>query len=325
MRPSAQLDARLAQRPQRPGQEVGGYVAVDEQRLGVAHAPGRWVLALMTIASASSTSAPASTNTWQLRRGVDDGDRRHVLERGLQALAAAGHDQVDQPLLGGQLGHLLAPPARRNPIAPSGRPAPDAASVASRPGRRWSARPATSRAGRSRCPTSQPAPCSRWSRWAAPRRRPRPPRAGRAPCARRAHGRRKPSMTSPTGSWSATIARTPSAIAATRAASAILSQAAGKLVDAASMLAVASRISSRRRRSCRSRAARSPSSRCGCASAREARLAARQTSATGRTVGGHVHRLRDPLRPLGPSRAQVGQRRQPGLDLPGGPPGTGAG
>ena len=43
--------------------------------------------------------------------GVDDGHGGHRLKRLLQALAAAGDDQIDALALGGELGELLAPAA----------------------------------------------------------------------------------------------------------------------------------------------------------------------------------------------------------------------
>ena len=140
------------------------------------------------------------------------------LQRGLQALAAARDDQVDEPVLGGQLGQLLAPAAgherRSRPRAGRPRPRPRGDRGEHRVGVR---RRATSRAARSRCPTSGTARPRRSSRWAAPRRRRRSTPSGtRTLRTSRPLGSRWPSITSPTGSGSAAIARTPAAIAATR-------------------------------------------------------------------------------------------------------------
>ena len=49
------------------------------------------------------------------RGGVDHGHRGHRLERRLQALAAARDDQVDEAVLRGQLGELLAPAPGHEP------------------------------------------------------------------------------------------------------------------------------------------------------------------------------------------------------------------
>ena len=56
-----QLDPGVAQRGARRGQECGRDVGVTSSVSAALQVPGRWVLALSTIRSASSRSAVAST------------------------------------------------------------------------------------------------------------------------------------------------------------------------------------------------------------------------------------------------------------------------
>ena len=99
------------------------------------HTPGRWVLALSTIASACvEVGGGVDVDVAVARGGVDHGHRGDLLQRRLQALAAARDDQVDALLLGRQLGQLLAPAAGDEADAALGQPG------RRRPPRRRSAR-----------------------------------------------------------------------------------------------------------------------------------------------------------------------------------------
>ena len=143
----------------------------------------------------------------------------HRGQRLLQPFAAPRDDQVDDALLAGQLGQLLAPAAgdERQSAPPAGR----------RP-RRLRARRAASTAFE-RAADDDPRSTHRVARLQAQRggvdRHVRPGLVDDRHDAERhadlAHlrgrsAKRRPSMTSPTGSGSATMSRTPRAIAATR-------------------------------------------------------------------------------------------------------------
>ena len=108
----AQLDARLLERSQRPRQERRRRVGVHEQRLGGV-ADARLLdlgvdddrLGVVEIGGRVDVDVAVA------RRGVDHRDGRDGLQRGLQALAAAREDEVDDAVLRRQLGELLAPAA----------------------------------------------------------------------------------------------------------------------------------------------------------------------------------------------------------------------
>ena len=145
------------------------------------------------------------------RRGVDHRDGGHRLERLLQALAAAGDDQVHQPVLGGQLRELLAPAARhqrttraRQGSAPAAMPASTALECAAdEEPRSTMALPAFRRQRRGidrdvgpglvdhRDHAERDAHPAHVEPVGQPAARPRPPPRGRA--ARRSRARRRPS------------------------------------------------------------------------------------------------------------------------------------
>ena len=160
---------------------------MHEQRLGrVAHARPLDLRVQHDRARLLEVGAGVDVDVAVARRGVDHRHRGDRLQRRLQALSPARDDQVDGARLGGELGQLLAAAARHQAHAALGEPGADGGRrTRSAPARRWSGRPSRSRAARSRCPTSGTARRRRRSRWGAPRRRPRPRRAARAPCARR--------------------------------------------------------------------------------------------------------------------------------------------
>ena len=192
-------------------------VRVDQQRLGrVAHARALDLRVERRSPAPRRGRRARPHNVAVARRGVDHRDGRDLLERRLQTLAPARDDQVDDAALGRELGQLLATAARRPaPTQPSGSPAAERRRRRrSPPAPRWSARPSSSRAGRSRCPTSGTARRRRSSRSVAPRRRRRSRRAGtrtlRSPGRWAAGGRRSPRRQ---GRGSAAICATPSAIA----------------------------------------------------------------------------------------------------------------
>ena len=208
---AVQRHAGVAQRPQRAGQERPAHVArgraasrrrctpralelgVEDDRLGRVEVGAR-----------------VDVHVAVARCRVDHRHGRDALQRRLQPLAAARDDQVDDARSGS--------PARRAPrgrrrrpatIAPSGRPGGRGRLGRDRGEHRVRVRRgSSSRAARSRCPTSGTARRRRSSRSAAPRRRPRRRRAARGPCARRGRSAAaQPSITSPTGSGSAAILR----------------------------------------------------------------------------------------------------------------------
>jgi hypothetical protein len=120
---TAQLDAGVMQRAQRPGQEDVGDVRVHEQRLGRVADPRPLGLGVEDDrARGIRISARVDVDVAVARGGVDDGHLRDRRERLLQALAAARNDQVDEPLLPGQLGQLLAPATRDQRESAGGQP-----------------------------------------------------------------------------------------------------------------------------------------------------------------------------------------------------------
>ena len=89
------------------------------------HTLGRWIFALTAIFTAMSTSASASTYTWQLPAAAYiTGHRRVLLERVLQPLAAARDDEVDEPVRRCDLAQLVAVATRhrRDRARPAGPP-----------------------------------------------------------------------------------------------------------------------------------------------------------------------------------------------------------
>ena len=196
-RPRAAVDAQLHARSRSSRERARQELARRRRQCTssvsdrVAHA-GRWTLALTAIATASSRSAArVHEHVAVARRGVQHRHRGVLLQRGLQPLAAARDDQVDDAVLRGELAQLVAVAAGhdRDRALRQARPtAPRSDATCGEHGVRVRPR-STSRAARSRCPTSGTAPSSRSSRSAAPRR-PRPPRrAARARGACRARSR----------------------------------------------------------------------------------------------------------------------------------------
>ena len=98
--------------PSTRGRKARRDVGVDEQRLGRVADAGALGLGVEDDALRGvEVGARVDVDVAVARRRVDDRHRRDALERRLQPLAAARDDQVDDALLGGQLGELLAPAA----------------------------------------------------------------------------------------------------------------------------------------------------------------------------------------------------------------------
>ena len=152
------------------------------------------------------------------RCGVEDRDLGDLLERGLQAVAAAGDDQVDEGRAGGRA--RRAPRGRRRRPSRScpracrpRRPPPGRC----RRGSRWRRGPSSIRAGPRRCRSSGRGRLRRPSRSGAPRRRSRRRRSATRLCSSSMPlGSVFRSISSPTGSGSSMIASTPTAIASMR-------------------------------------------------------------------------------------------------------------
>ena len=105
----AQLDALLAQRGAGERQERRGDVGVDEQRLGRVAGAGPLRLGVEDDPQrVVEVGARVDVDVAVARRRVDDRYLGDLAERLLQPLAAARDDQVDDALLGGELGELLA-------------------------------------------------------------------------------------------------------------------------------------------------------------------------------------------------------------------------
>jgi len=102
--------ARFGQRRQRLGQKPLSHVGVHEQGLGrVAYARALDLRVEHDRAPPLEVGAVIDVDVAVAGRGVDDRDRRDALERRLQPFATAGHDQVHEPGLRGELGDLVAP------------------------------------------------------------------------------------------------------------------------------------------------------------------------------------------------------------------------
>ena len=313
-----QLHPRLAQLPERARQEVGGGVGVHEQGLGRVADGGPLHLGVHGDPQRVVEVGRRVHEHVAVAGGrVHDGHRGVLLERRLQPLAAARDDQVDQAVLGGELAQLVAvaaaPRSTRRPRVSRPRwppPTPPG------PARRSSAPPSTSRAARSRCPTSGRAPSSRRSRSAAPRRPPPPRRAARARGGRRGRSRagarrssRPPDRAAPRSS--ARRRRCPRAAA--RRARAGRAGPSGAPPRGRPPCRARSRRGSpacappRRRRSPRAQ-------RCGWRrrGREHARRVARPRADLGYRAGGRGHRPRVPGRPARP----LGRRRPAALTAP---------
>ena len=106
---AAQLDARVGQRAQGAGQEVGRDVGVDEQRLRRVADAGALRLGVEDDRLGHrEVGARVDVDVAVAGRRVDHRHLGDRLERPLEPLAAARDHQVDQALLGAELGQLLA-------------------------------------------------------------------------------------------------------------------------------------------------------------------------------------------------------------------------
>ena len=106
-------------------QESRCDIGVDEQRLSrVAHARTLRLGVQHDRKRIVEIRGGVHVDVAVTRRGIDDRHARHLLQRRLQTLAAARDDQVDQPVLGRQLGQLPRPPPATRPTQPSGSPTP---------------------------------------------------------------------------------------------------------------------------------------------------------------------------------------------------------
>ena len=122
---AAQLDAGVAQRAAAPAAGTRRRRAACTSSVSAAlQTPGRWVLALSTIASARvEVGRRVDVHVAVARRGVDDRHLRDGAERLLQPLAAARDDQVDHALLARPSSASSSrPPPATSDSAPAGRP-----------------------------------------------------------------------------------------------------------------------------------------------------------------------------------------------------------
>ena len=127
----ADEDAGGGERAERPRQEVGCDALVHEQRLGgVAHAGALGLGVEHDRLRVIQVGGGVDVDVAVAGGGVDDGHGGHRLQRLLEALAAAGDDQIDAVALGGQLGELLPPAPCDEAHAAVGQPGATAASEA---------------------------------------------------------------------------------------------------------------------------------------------------------------------------------------------------
>ena len=219
---AAQFDPAAASAPSALGRKSRRDRLVHEQRLGrVAHARALDLGVQGDRERVLQRGRRVHVHVAVPGRRIHDRHGGHGLQRRLQPLATARDDQVDHACLRGELAR--APRDRRR------RPAPSRLRAARRRDRprspprrapRSNARPSRSRAAPPRCRTSGTARPRRSSRSGGPRRRPRSrPSGTRTLRTSSPLASRKPSITSPTGSGSATMSLTCRAIAAIRPAS----------------------------------------------------------------------------------------------------------
>ena len=113
VRPSTRSSTPASRRaPSTRGRKAGADVGVHEQRLGrVADAGALGLGVEDDPLRGVEVGARVDVDVAVARGGVDHRHRGDALQRRLQPLAAARDDEVDDALLGGQLGQLLAPSA----------------------------------------------------------------------------------------------------------------------------------------------------------------------------------------------------------------------